>query len=185
MTATGRRVITVVAGMLVFACACMAADSSENSIRAERSFTITVNATPDKAFPLFGPARESDWSPDFKPMFVFPENGDNPAEGDVFTSKPKDGRAISTWVMTVYDPSSGRVEYVEFTPGHSVTEIRFRVRKAAHSRSAVTVMYRRTALSPEAQPFIRRFADHFLQERVNWENAVNHYLETGEPLIFK
>ena len=175
----------IIVGMFAFAWVCMAADSLENSVRAERSFTITVNAPPDKAFPLFGPARESDWSPDFKPAFIFPETGAHPGEGDVFTSKPKDGRAASTWVMTVYDPPSGRVEYVEFTPEHSVTDIRIRVRKAGHDKSSVTVMYRRTALSPEAQPFIRRFADRFLQERVNWENAVNHYLATGEPLIFK
>ena len=165
----------------LIACADVALAADEGLLRAERSFTITVNAGVDLAFPLFGPAREAEWSPPWSPSFVYPENGKVSDDGAVFFAQPKDGRPASVWVMTIYDNQAHRVEYVEFTPGHSVTEIRVALRQADKSHSFATVSYRRTALSEEARIFVRRFADHFLEERVRWEDAINYYLATGRP----
>jgi hypothetical protein len=159
-----------------------ASGEEQGLLRAERSFTFTVNASVDRAFPLFGPAREAEWSPPWSPRFIYPENGKVSSEGAVFLAQPKDGRPDSVWVMTVYDERAHRVEYVEFTPGHSVTEIQVVLQPTDSSHSRATISYRRTALTLSARAFIRRFADHFPAERVRWENAINHYLATGQPL---
>ena len=149
--------------------------------RAVRAFEIQLQASADEVFPLFGPKKEKLWAPEWNPVFVYPADGEVSAEGAVFTVMPDDGRPLSTWVMTTYDDRRRTVEYVQMSPGHSVTEIHIEVLPEGASRSRARVRYTRTALSPAANAFIAHFEAHFAATGTHWQDAINRYLASRDP----
>lgn len=144
--------------------------------RAERTFHLQLNASPADVFPLFGPKLETRWAPDWQPRFVHPPDGEVDRNGAVFLVPPDETRPESTWVMTAYEESEGRVEYVYVAPRHNVTQIWIRVTPASSSASRVAVTYRRTALSDAGNVFVERLVNGVDAMREEWERAINDYL---------
>jgi hypothetical protein len=138
---------------------------------AVASIELHLNASADAAFPLFGPVRESEWAPDWSPVWIYPPDPLQSADGAVFTIAHHAG--VSTWVMTVYDTEKRTVEYVNFIPGQRVTQIAITVLPGTAVTSIARVTYRVTALSPEGGEFVAHFAKNFPGEGPHWEKAVN------------
>jgi hypothetical protein len=139
--------------------------------RASASIELHLNASPDAAFPLFGPVRESEWAPDWSPVWIYPLDPRQTADGAVFTTPH--GTGVSTWVMTVYDTERRTVEYVNFIPGQRVTQISITVGPDTAAASVARVSYRVTAVSDEGSAFVAHFAKEFPGEGPHWEKAIN------------
>lgn len=139
--------------------------------RAAVSIELHLNASADAAFPLFGPLRESEWAPDWSPVWIYPPDPRQTADGAVFTISHHSG--FSTWVMTVYDTDRHAVEYVNFLPGNRITEISITVRPETPATSIARVSYRVTALSQSGSAFVAHFAKNFPAEAPHWEKAIN------------
>jgi hypothetical protein len=90
-----------------------------------QSFTIVLNGSVADVAPLFGPVREAEWAPDWSPRFIHPAQGVQ-REGAVFTTTTVHGRD-RVWLLTTYDVTNGRVEYVVMTPAFTANEIKIRV----------------------------------------------------------
>jgi hypothetical protein len=150
--------------------------------RAERTFHLQLNAPPAEVFPLFGPKLEMRWAPEWQPRFIHPPDGEVDRHGAVFIVPPDDERPESTWIMTAYEESEGRVEYVYVAPQHNVTQIWIRIAAAAGAKSDVAVTYRRTALSAAGNVFVERFVATVDEMREHWERSINGYLARSQRL---
>jgi hypothetical protein len=135
------------------------------------AFTLALDAPVARAAPLFGPVREAEWSPAWKPAFLHPAE---PAqvEGAVFTTGP-DPQARSLWILTDYAPAEGRIAYVVVAPGVLATQIRVALVPRGTGGSSATVTYRRWALAPAGNALVEAFAKHADSMGPHWEAAVN------------
>jgi hypothetical protein len=151
--------------------ACARRDAVPSLSHAAASIELHLNASADAAFPLFGPVRESEWAPEWSPVWIYPPAPLQSADGAVFTTTHHAG--VATWVMTVYDTDKRAVEYVNFIAGRRVTQISITVRPETAATSIARVSYRVTALSQEGGEFVAHFAKNFPGEGPHWEKAVN------------
>jgi hypothetical protein len=143
-----------------------------------QSFTVGLNGSVADVTPLFGPVREAEWAPDWSPRFIHPAQGVQ-SEGVVFTTTSGHGKD-RVWLLTTYDVSNGRVEYVVMTPAFTANEIKIRVVPDGEQRCKATITYRRSALAPEGNEEVSKLDAHWAeQQRIHWETAINKALAKG------
>ncbi len=151
------------------------AQSNAALVHTDRTFEFIAFAPMSRVAPLFGAARERDWSPDWNPIFVWP---DSPAdrEGMVFTVAH--GHKQAVWVNTQYDPEHGRFQYVYVVPDVMATLLTLTLTpREAHT--IVRVRYERTALSPDASAIVESMAQEDDRAAPDWERQVNAYLKNA------
>jgi hypothetical protein len=142
------------------------------------SFTIGLNGSVADVAPLFGPVREAEWAPDWSPRFIHPAQAVQ-REGAVFTTTTAHGRD-RVWLLTTYDITNGRVEYVVMTPAFTANEIKIRVVPDGEQHCKATITYRRSALTPEGNEEVAKLDAHWAEEqRIHWEMAINEALAKG------
>jgi hypothetical protein len=141
-----------------------------------QSFTIGLNGSVADVTPLFGPVREAEWAPDWSPRFIHPAQGVQ-REGVVFTTTSGHGKD-RLWLLTTYEVTNGRVEYVVMTPAFTANEIKIRVVPDGEQHCKATITYRRSALAPEGNEEVAKLDAHWAEEqRRHWELAINDALE--------
>jgi hypothetical protein len=182
--------LAAVAAPLLFVGACLAADAAPGAApgaapapamsRESRTFHLALHGAADVVFPLFGPVRESEWSPGWAPRFVYPATPAQGPDGAVFTTEGADGAAPSLWVMNDYDPAARRVRYTILHPGVSVGELAIVVSPAGDAACTADVTYRFTALSADGNASIARWIEHFPHMAPHLEGAINARLD-GHP----
>jgi hypothetical protein len=145
--------------------------------QAEKSITFEVHAEPKEVLPLFGPVRESDWSPTWKPSFIYPAAGSNTREGTVFTTGSGNSR-ISVWILVEYSAQRKTVHYAVVSPDETTTEIWVRLSPRPGNRTKVQVTQRRTSLRVETDEFIAHFEQHFPSEAGHWQETIEGYLRS-------
>lgn len=156
------------------------ADTVVTQMPAHRSerFSFTANARYDEVFPLFGALKEKVWAVGWNPKFVWPSPAADCA-GMVF-SISHEGRDV-TWVNTVFDSSTGRVQYAYVVPDVMVTLITVAVRDRG-ATTDVQVQYDRTSLSPDGDELVSDMASHDRRAGPEWADQINAYLGRGtEP----
>ncbi len=151
--------------------------TSRDRRQAEQSITFEVHAASHEVLPLFGPVRESDWSPAWKPDFIYPSGGSNTREGTVFRTVNHDSR-VSVWILQEYSEERQTVRYAVVTPEEATTEIWVKLFPVPGNRTKVRVTERRTSLRPEADESIMHFAQHFPNEAGHWQEAIEGYLRS-------
>ena len=159
--------------------AALAADGERAGVEQRtQSFTIALNGSVADVTPLFGPVREAEWAPDWAPRFIHPAQGIQ-REGVVFTTTGGHGRD-RFWLLTTYDVTGGRVDYVVMTPAFTAIEIKVRVVPDGDQHCKATIMYRRSALAPEGNEEVTKLDAHWAeQQRIHWETAINEALAKG------
>ena len=136
-----------------------------------QSFTISIDASVVEATQLFGPVRETEWNPGWRPAILHPEGGAQ-RPGVVFTQGASDHSQL--WTLTDYDEQAGRVAYVIVEPGLMISEIQIRVSANGPGRSRAMVMERRSALSESANQLVSVLtAPWAVNQRQHWEAAIN------------
>jgi hypothetical protein len=139
-------------------------------VQVTRTMSLDLPAQADAAFPLFGPVRESEWSPDWAPVFIAPLPGAQSPDGAVFTTGGKE--TPSVWVMTDYNPARRVVRYVNVRPGRLVTQIWIAVSPASPGASRAHVTYRCTLLGPEGREALAHLTGAFPGFKEHWEEAI-------------
>ena len=143
-----------------------------------QSFTIGLNGSVAHVTPLFGPVREAEWAADWSPRFIHPAQGVQ-REGAVFTTTTAHHRD-RVWLLTTYDVTNGRVEYVVMTPAFTASEIKICVVPDGEQRCKATITYRRSALTPQGNDEVAKLDTHWAEEqRIHWETAINEALAKG------
>lgn len=149
-------------------------------IRATRTYRQTLHAPPVKVFPLLCPVREIEWAEGWMPDLVVSSSG--VAERDcVFTTPDKSGKAI--WYITRHEPEMWFAEMLKILPG--VTACRLTIQLSDNGDGCLAdVTYSHTSLGPAGDEFVANFnSDYYQKFMQSWENALNHFLNTGCRLV--
>jgi len=156
----------------------MSEQSSSKRIR--RTETITLNASPERAFPLFGPVREGEWAEGWAPEIVSADTPLAEEEGAVFITR-HEGQAETVWIVTRYEPSDYRIEYARVTPGATAVRVLIACQAAPGGQTTARVTYEITPLGgtapQQAEATIRLVESHYPDMMKHWEMAINAALE--------
>ena len=153
-------------------------DRGGTAVQATRTMSLDLPGSADAAFPLFGPAREQEWSPEWNPGFVVPTSPGQSADGAIFTL---DHHATTpmVWVMTDYDPVERVVRYVVVRAGRAVTQLWIQVVPVSATKCRADVTYRYTSLGPEGDDGVTHFIESFHGWKHHWETAIGPVLTRG------
>jgi len=145
-----------------------------------RSYTINLDGRPDEVFGLFDPIGERKWSEGWNPIMIFPASGI--AKGAVFVTTDKNG-SESIWVITKLDKENCNIVYTSVTPNSKVSLIDILCEPDGANRAKARVTYTITALSENGNHYVDSFSkEHYDGWIMNWEKAINHYLQYGHAL---
>jgi hypothetical protein len=133
--------------------------------------TIEVGLPPTQAFDLFTPSGERAWAEGWDPQFPAPV-ADETEPGTVFTTDHGDQRTVWTVVRREAGTS---ITYSRTTAGDRAGLVTVTLRPSAGG-STVTVGYDLTALVPEADHALQRFAHHYPAFLVEWRDAIAAHL---------
>ena len=147
-------------------------DSTDTPLHTRTEFSFTVDAPFDQVAPLFGANEERKWAPDWNPQFVHPIPAHD-RQGMVFTV-PK-GQFASVWVNTAFDLEAGHTQYAYLVSEIMATLIDIHLTRISVQKTGVSVAYERTALVPEANQHVQRFADEDAGAGKEWGDAINAY----------
>ena len=143
-------------------------------VHVRTEFELTVDAPYNVAFPLFGPDGERSWAgADWNPQFVYPSPAAD-IQGTVFTVMHGAHQAV--WVNTVFDVGH-YIQYAYFISDLMVTTINLTFIPLDSTRTKVSVVYERTALSVAANEQVQRFGAADRARGTAWEKAVKAYLQ--------
>jgi hypothetical protein len=150
--------------------------------RIVRTYTQTINGTPEAIFPLLCPVREAEWLDGWAYMMLFSKSG-VAEEGAVF-STPSEGEPDTIWVVTRHDPITYEVEFARVTPGSRACTLLIEVRAKDGRSSFVDIVYTYTGLTPSGNAFLDGYTEAVFLEMVQfWERSMNHFLETGNKIV--
>jgi hypothetical protein len=150
--------------------------------RISRSATITVNAPLDEAFALFGPIREKDWADGWDPQPIDPV-GEIVQERMVFTTQSHFGQEEpeDLWIISTYSVGDSFIEYTVFEHEqvHWIEVACEQTDSGEKTRAEITYTY--LGLTDRGNSLNREALDlMFANDLRDWEEAINHYLATGE-----
>ena len=152
----------------------------EKPNRIKHSFVQTLNASPERVFPLLCPTMEREWAPGWDPVKVISSSG-VAEEGCIFITPTEPQDAI--WIITHHDAEEFTLEMYKVTPGHTVGKIEIALSSDGDHGTKAKVSYEYTSLSAEGDLFIEAFTPaYYNQFMEEWERALNHYLKTGEKI---
>jgi hypothetical protein len=149
--------------------------------RITRTYRQTINAPPDKVFPLLCPVREAEWLDGWQYEMIYSESG-FVEEGAVF-STPHPEEEDTVWVVTRHDQVKRIVDFTRFTHNSRTCVLKIFLTPKDNTSSYVDISYTYTAVSPAGNDFFDDFTESIFLEAVTfWETSMNHFLETGEKL---
>lgn len=148
-------------------------------VRIDRAGAVSMALPAAEALPLFTVEGERRWVAGWNPRYLCPDLT-GAGEGVVFQTAKDAGTA--TWVQTRYDPAAGLASYVCTVPDHHVFLVDIGVVPDGAGRSRASVRYRMTALSSDADDFVRAFGEAFGQFMAGWEEAIQRHIVEGVPL---
>ena len=153
-----------------------------NPRRITKEYRQTINAAPEKVFPLLCPVREADWLDGWRYNMIYSDSG-LIEEGAVF-STPDEGEEDTVWIVTKHDPKKHEVEFARFTHNSRTCRLKIAVKYKDENSSYVDVSYTYTGITHAGNDFIDNFTEEaFLEAVTFWEKSMNYFLKTGKRLI--
>jgi hypothetical protein len=152
------------------------------SRRISKTRSITLNAPLRESFPLFGPLREREWASGWAPQILYPTT-DLVEEHMVFKTPAHHGHGEPdyTWTVSKYLPDQALIEYTVFTP-ERLWWITIRCREDIPDQTTeAEITYTYTGLTELGNAINERALQSMYAHALrDWEDAINHYLATGE-----
>ena len=171
--------VSTVLATLMFAVSAVAIAQQASwagSERVVRTGHFILDATPEKAFPLFTPLGERHWAHGWNPHIFYPADG-HPVEGLIFRTDDHGGMY---WWLTRYEPEKHAIEYHAVVPDGFARNIRVECR-ATGDRTEVTVTDTYIGLSEHGNQFVRSLDEASYERKMKgWEEPISRYLKTGE-----
>jgi hypothetical protein len=151
-------------------------------LRQVSRYTQTINASPERIFPLICPIREAEWSDGWIGKVVYAASGYAEQDGVYATEHGEKDDTI--WVVTRRDASKHEIEFVYFVPGARVARLTFAIKSIGNGKSNVFIRYTNTGLTETGNRQIAERFDgtNFKERMVEWQEAMNYFLETGKVL---
>ena len=149
-----------------------------NSVK--RSYTQTINSSPNKVFPLLCPVREKDWVHGWDPELVITNSGF--AEKDsIFVTKH--GSENNYWIITCHDPVNYVIEMLIISPEITVGKLEIKLHKKEDNKTKADISYTYTSLSSRGDEFVKNYTEEkYVDFMKTWEEEINYYLLKGKKL---
>ncbi|MBP1631365.1 MAG: hypothetical protein H6Q15_2258 [Bacteroidetes bacterium] len=153
-----------------------------NGIQASRIYKQINNAKPEDVFPLLCPVREKDWVDGWDYKMIFSKSG--LIEKDCVFSTSHHGNEETIWYVTDYDKDKFKLEFVRVTPHEEVVKINIYLVDNGNGTTTSIISYQYTGLNESKNEWIEDKLDiEFKNNMIEWEKAINYYLEKGEKLM--
>jgi len=147
--------------------------------RVSDEYTQTIEAPPEKVFPLLCPVREAAWLPGWQYQLIYSKSG-MAEDACVFTT-PNERGPESIWMVTHYQPAAYAIAYAWVQPGMIATQLRISLAAAPGGKTSAWIRYSYTGLSADGNAVLERYTDEWFRNKMWWwETAINHYLRTGK-----
>ena len=145
-----------------------------------RRYVQHLAAAPEQVMPLLTAARENEWAAVFRPRILHAGEPPGGLRGVFLTGE---GADETLWTMTAYDVGAGHVAYFRTIPGLLAVHIDIRLEAAGPSACRATVAYTYAALSDAGNARVDAVTEEkYVEQMVEWERSLDHYLRTGERL---
>jgi hypothetical protein len=141
--------------------------------------TLSLNAPVEVTFPLFGPIEEARWAAGWNPHILFSDSSLGDSAGTIFTSQHAEGDTI--WAVARFDHTDRVIDYVRVTPGKMIALLHITCDAANADHSTAHITYTFTALTEAGNHLVEHLREMHPTSVRQWEQAINHYLLTGEP----
>ncbi|MFZ1081626.1 MAG: hypothetical protein WAO19_06850 [Candidatus Kryptoniota bacterium] len=150
--------------------------------RVSKSATITLKGPIERVFPLFGPVEEKKWADGWNPVVLYPTSGEL-EEGMVVTTQGHGhGEAVFAWIVSKYETENHLIEYIVST-ANRYWVITIRCFASSDTETKATIQYTYTGLTPIGNEINKHAIEkRYERDLKDWEEAINHYLKTGEAL---
>ncbi len=152
----------------------------------EHRHAITVPLPPENAFPLFTPAGEKLWLPEWVPEFIHPIDGRTEV-GMVF--RTSHGGEETLWSCIEFLPEQRRIRYVRVSPDTRFVTLAIRCTHAAGNGTIVDIRYDITALTPAGTRMLETLTPgEFATSIDTWQEKIVRYtktLQAGMPVLDK
>lgn len=154
------------------------------SRRLSRTAAIHLKGPLAEVFPLFGPIREKEWAAGWDPEIIYSNTG-LVEEHMVFRTPSHHGHhePDPIWTVTRYHPEGGLIEYTVFTQERlwwitieCEEDLENQATKAEITYTYVGLTERGNMINQRALQVM------FANDLQDWQDAINHYLETGKIL---
>lgn len=132
---------------------------------------LRVPLPPADAFVLFTPLGEREWVHGWEPRFPRPVEDDT-EPGTVFVTEAHGESTV--WVVTARERPR-TISYTRVTSGDRAGTVTVRLESVGEG-AEVEVAYELTALVPEAEAELARFATGYAAYLQSWENDIAAYL---------
>jgi hypothetical protein len=146
-----------------------------------RTSTIKLNADIGLVFPLFGPLREMEWAEGWSPEILYGSGA--VSEFMVFVTKANSSdEEFFRWIVTQYKPDAHSIGYtVNATDRVWFINVEC---KGSGSQTLAAVSYTYIGFTEEARCRNQvALGKMFECNLLDWEEAINFYLRTGQKLI--
>lgn len=137
-------------------------------------------APPEKVFPLLCPVREAEWAPGWEYRLIYSSSGVAEA-GCVFGTPNPDG-SETIWQVTEYEPNTS-IRFAWVRPGMIATQIDIHLQPREDGKTTAHIQYSYTGLSPAGNAELAGYTEGWFRDKMlEWEDAINEYLQTGRPV---
>ena len=148
--------------------------------RKKHGYEQVLDAPPAVVFRLLCPVAEGKWVPGWKTEAVYSFSG-LVEKGCVFLTPNE--KHSSIWIVTKHDLATFKLEMFKVTPMQTVGKLNIALQAEGTTSTRAFISYEFTAIGEAGVTFLKEFTsewyENFMQE---WEDAMNHYLKTGERI---
>ena len=92
----------------------------------------------------------------------------------------------SIWVVTKYDLANWALEMYKVAPEHTISTLQISLVCDSDDSTTAHISYEITAIGAAGDKFLEEFTEDWYKDfMVEWEKAMNHYLDTGNKLVYQ
>lgn len=155
-------------------------DKTFKAERVSRTATITLNASIEKVFPLFGAIEEKKWADGWNPVILYPYT-EKIEEGMVFTTQAHGHHeSVFAWIISKYRPEDYLIEYIVST-SNRYWIINIRCASSSNSETKAAITYTYTGLNELGNEINKQALEKMYERNLeDWSDAINHFLKTGQ-----
>ena len=149
--------------------------------RIVRHYQHTVDAKPEKVFPLLCPVLEYEWVDGWEVEMIYSKSGVAENNCIFATNFEPEGRTI--WVVSLYEPENYRIEFVTFSPGLRIMKLDLKLTEKGPDQTLVSWTYLYTALNEAGRENLETITEEAFLEMARFDDeSLNHYCRTGKML---
>ncbi len=152
------------------------------SERLSRTAKITLEGEIEHIFPLFGAIEETKWADGWQPLIIYSQSG-KIERGMVFlTNAHNHHETVYNWIVSGYEPKDHHIEYIVSTPNrYWIINIQCNILSDVKTEAIITYTY--TSLNSLGNEINKHsITKMFEKDLKDWEEAINHYIKTGNIL---